>query len=466
MTRLRLIFSRLSIRWKLAIWSSLLLCVLFLAYNGIQYFVINQWMFHQEEKAIQKNMEEIQGYFTAENGNAEEIMNSHAFINSINESHQMIRILDQSGAPLLTVSEMIPEDWVQPEVSISTTMRSSWHGEEHLLIIRSPLQTSQFKGTIEIVNNLENSDQLSNMLLVVMLAGWLGAIVISGLGGIFLSRQLLRPIQSLTDTMTNIKQKGLQERVEISNSKDELAHLSKVFNELMDQLERSFHNQKQFVEDASHELRTPISIIEGHISLLNRWGKHDPDILEESLNVSVQELGRLKGIVNELLELTRAEADRSSGDHFPTVIRDTIEYTLKNFVMLHADFVFQQDLEALEQAMININPNHLEQILLILLDNAIKYSAQIKEIAVEGSLKHQRVYIKVIDQGIGIPQEDVPYLFQRFYRVDKSRSREQGGTGLGLAIAERLVARYDGEISIASTSGRGTIVTLSFPLSG
>ncbi|ULO04688.1 HAMP domain-containing sensor histidine kinase [Paenibacillus sp. 19GGS1-52] len=465
MTRLRVIFSRLSIRWKLAIWSSLLLCVLFLAYNGIQYFVINQWMFHQEEKAIQKNMEEIQGYFTAENGNAEEIMNSHAFINSINESHQMIRILDQQGIPILTVSEMMPEDWVKPEVSIRTTMRSSWHEEEHLLIIRSPLQTSQFTGTIEIVNNLENSDQLSNMLLAVMLAGWLGAIVISGLGGIFLSRQLLRPIQSLTDTMTNIKQKGLQERVEISNSNDELAHLSIVFNELMDQLERSFHNQKQFVEDASHELRTPISIIEGHISLLNRWGKHDPDILEESLNVSVQELGRLKGIVNELLELTRAEADPSSGYHFSAVIRDTIEYTLKNFVMLHTDFGFHQDLEPLEQAKININPNHLEQILLILLDNAIKYSAQIKEISVEGSLKHQRVYIKVTDQGIGIPQEDVPYVFQRFYRVDKSRSREQGGTGLGLAIAERLVARYDGEISITSISGRGTIVTLSFPLS-
>ncbi|OKP92360.1 HAMP domain-containing histidine kinase [Paenibacillus sp. P32E] len=464
MRRVTTLLSRLSIRWMLAIWSSILLCVLFLSYNGVQYFVINRWMLHQEQIALHKNIEEIQGYFRAENETAEGIAGSHSFIESINGSHQLIRILDARGKPVLTASAQLPEEWVKPQVSTKTTTDSIWHEEEHLLIVRSPLRTSKFNGTIEIVNNLESSDQLSDLLLGVMIAGWLGAIVISGIGGVFLSRQLLRPIQSLRDTMTSIKQKGLQERVRISGSNDELAQLARVFNDLMDQLETSFYSQKQFVEDASHELRTPISIIEGHISLLSRWGKHDPMILEESLNVSVQELGRLKGIVNELLELTRAEEKSRELYDFPCIANDTLQYTLRNFALLHPDFHFTQNLDDIDGAVIHIVPNHLEQILLILLDNAVKYSGSTRTITINGAVQESRLHISVEDCGIGVPEEDLPLLFQRFYRVDKSRSREQGGSGLGLAIAERLVARYSGSITLSSIPGQGTAVTLSFPV--
>lgn len=465
MSRLTGLLSRLSVRWKLAIWSSVLLCVLFLGYNGVQYFVINHWMLHQDQIAIHKNVEEIQEYFRAESGRGRRIAGSRSFIESINESHQMIRILNAIGTPILTVSDQLPEDWVQPQAAVKTTTTSVWHEEEHLLLIRSPLRTANFTGTIEIVNNLESSDQLSDMLLGVMIAGWLGAIVISAAGGVFLSRLLLRPIQSLSDTMMSIKQNGLQERVGVPGSNnDELAQLARVFNDLMDQLETSFYNQKQFAQDASHELRTPISIIEGHISLLNRWGKHDPAILEESLNVSVQELGRLKGIVNELLELTRAEENSREQYDFPCVVLDTLLYTLRNFALLHSDFEITQNLNELEDVVVHIVPNHLEQILLILLDNAVKYSGALRVIRLDGVVVRSQVQIRVEDSGIGVPEDDLPFVFQRFYRVDKSRSRGQGGSGLGLAIAERLVAKYGGSIAIASKAGQGTAVTLTFPI--
>ncbi|MNR03658.1 Signal transduction histidine-protein kinase ArlS [compost metagenome] len=218
------------------------------------------------------------------------------------------------------------------------------------------------------------------------------------------------------------------------------------------------------MEDASHELRTPVSIIEGHISLLSRWGKHDPEILEESLNVSVQELGRLKGIVNELLELTRAEENNREQHDFPCAVQDTLQYTLRNFALLHSDFEFTPNLNELDGVVIHIVPNHLEQILLILLDNAVKYSGTLRAIRLSGAVLQSRVQIRVEDSGIGVPEEDLPFLFQRFYRVDKSRSREQGGSGLGLAIAERLVARYRGSIAISSSPGQGTAVTLTFPI--
>ncbi|CAM2870886.1 HAMP domain-containing histidine kinase [Paenibacillus sediminis] len=464
MNRVKLIFSHLPIRWKLAVWASLLLCILFLLYNGVQYLVINKWMMNQEENAITKNMDAIQGYFKQKDETAEEIPNSRSFIEDINQTHQMIRILDDKGTPILTVSDNLPDTWVRPQVAHSTRMISAWHLEDHLLILRSPLILNHFTGTIEIVNDLEITDRLSDVLLAVMFAGGVGAILLSALGGIFLSKQLIRPIQSITDTMIKIKQKGLQERVHFLDNSDELSNLAKVFNDLMDQLEVSFQQQKQFVEDASHELRTPISILEGHISLLNRWGKYKPEILEESLSVSSQELQRLKGIVNELLELTRAEAE-TPNTAVPSInISETIQYNLTNFAKLYPEFVFKQDLEQIIEVHVRIVPQHLEQILVILLDNAVKYSVHEKEIKVAGFVKGDRVWIQVIDKGIGIPQEAIPYIFDRFYRVDKARSREQGGTGLGLAIAKRLVRRYNGEIDVISTENVGTTVMIGFPI--
>lgn len=464
MATLRSIFSRLPIRWKLAVWSSLLLCILFVLYNGVQYFTINQWMVNEEKVSIRKDMNELQTLFQEKQMSAQDIVNSRQFVGNLNTRHQMIRILNQQGTPLLSVSNGIPEDWFSPQVVRSPQIITAWHLEDQVLIMRSPLNIGNFTGTIEIINNMENLEKVSDQIKGVMIMGGVGAIVLSALGGIFLSRQLIRPIQSMTDTMTRIRKKGLHgERVQVSDNNDELSNLGRVFNELIDQLERSFLQQKQFVEDASHELRTPISIIEGHISLLNRWGKHDPAILEESLHVSVQELGRLKGIVNDLLELTRAESGTLEQDVPAIDIYHTIQYTLNNFTMLHPGMVFREELTLLEKVQVYITPQHLEQLLLIVLDNAVKYSGSSKEILVAGTQEQNKVCIHITDYGIGIPREELPYIFDRFYRVDKARSRKQGGTGLGLAIAKQLVERYNGDISVSSVENTETTVTLCFP---
>jgi two-component system sensor histidine kinase ArlS len=263
--------------------------------------------------------------------------------------------------------------------------------------------------------------------------------------------------------MRNIKSKGLQERVVTTNAKDEISDLSMLFNDMMDDLETSFRQQKQFVEDASHELKTPLAILEGHLSLLNRWGKDDPEILNESLQVGLQEVGRLKGIVHELLDMTRAETVQFlTGE--PVEVKSLVQNIIQSVSAIHADFHIQTDLESLSQVRIRIVPQHLEQIILILLDNAMKYSDERKDINVIGQVVHNKVAIQVIDYGIGIPKEDLPHVFDRFYRVDKSRTRERGGVGLGLSIAYRLVHAYDGEISINNGSHQGVCVTLLFPI--
>jgi two-component system sensor histidine kinase ArlS len=456
--------SQLPIQWKLIIGSCLLLCFLFISFNIVQYFVINHWLLKQEERIIQNDMEELQIYFSEKKSDltAAQIQDSRNFITNINKRNQMIRIIDQNGQSILTVTDDLKEAWVTPKNVDRNELISLWHVTDHLLVMRSPIVTSQFSGTIEIVENLENFDKISDLLLLIMLVGGIGALILSGIGGIILTRQFLKPIQSITDTMRNIKTKGLHERVMIINNRDEISKLAIMFNEMMDQLQLAFQQQQQFVEDASHELRTPIAILEGHLSLLNRWGKEDPVLLNESLHASLQELTRLKGLVQELLELSRADAvqvEMISEQVEPLQIITTI---IKNIAMLHPQFIFDMNLDALKGVRIEITPHHLEQIFLILIDNAIKYSKHDKTIQIFGSIHNESVHIQIIDYGIGIPSADLPFVFDRLYRVDKARSGEQAGYGLGLSIAKRLIEQYGGTILLSSKEQKGTSVVLIF----
>jgi two-component system, OmpR family, sensor histidine kinase ArlS len=466
MKALRLLLSHIPIKWKMVLWSSFILFVLFAVYNIAQYFAIDHWMSVKERESVQMKMAELQNYFQEKQSalDAEQIRNSQNFLDRFTDNKQFIRILDSQGKIIITVSNQLPSDWVLPQISEQSIQLSIWHGEDHLLVMRSPLITEQFQGTIEIVNNLDTMDNLSDTLLLVMIVAGIGALLLSGLGGLVLAKQLLKPIQAFAETIQNVKERGLQERVTNLNNNDELSNLARHFNDLMDQLETSFKQQKQFVEDASHELRTPISIMKGHLSLLNRWGKSDPKVLDISLEATSQEFQRMEGIVQELLQLTRADSELSS-DLIEAVNPSAfVQQTVDRFSVLHPQIAFETELAYLSGIQIDVVPNQMEQVLLILLDNAVKYSSeQHNKVQIVGIQQEEHIQIRVIDFGIGIPEEDLPHVFDRFYRVDKARSRKRGGTGLGLAIAKRLVERNHGEIFISSVEDQGTIVAIKLP---
>jgi two-component system sensor histidine kinase ArlS len=465
MKALRSLLSRLPIKWKMVLWSSFILFVLFAVYNVTQFFVIDHWMSVKERESVQMKMAELQNYFQEKQSglDAEQIRSSQSFLERFTENKQFIRILDSQGNIIITVSNQLPSDSVLPQISEQSIQLSVWRGEDHLFVMRSPLVSEHFHGTIEIVNNLETLDHLSDTILLVMIVAGIGALLLSGLGGLVLAKQLLKPIQAFAETIQNVKERGLQERVTNLNNNDELSNLARHFNDLMDQLETSFKQQKQFVEDASHELRTPISIMKGHLSLLNRWGKSDPKVLDISLEATSQEFQRMEGIVQELLQLTRADSELSS-DLTEVVNPSTfVQQTVDRFSVLHPQIAFETELASLSGILIEVVPNQMEQVLLILLDNAVKYSSEQQKVQIVGTQQEKHIQIRVKDFGIGIPEVDLPHVFDRFYRVDKARSRERGGTGLGLAIAKRLVERNHGEIAISSVEDQGTIVAISLP---
>ena len=320
-------------------------------------------------------------------------------------------------------------------------------------------------GYLSVTNRLENLKQLKQELNQLAMVIIFVSAVIAVILGYLLSNQMTKPIQKIQEIISSISEENISmKRIAISEKHDEFAVVSKHFNELLDKISFYIEQQKHFVEDVSHELRTPVAIVEGHLKLLNRWGKDDPEVLEESLQASLVELQRMKTLVQEMLDLSRAPQVKEQYKDATTNVTEVAKQVVHNFRVLYPEFTFTFDDDLKHDLWIPIYLNHLEQVVIILMDNAVKYSLDRKEIILSLSKGEEHVEIAVQDFGMGMTEEDRKKVFSRFYRVDKARSRERGGNGLGLSIAKELIESYDGEISVTTLLNHGSIFKITLPL--
>lgn len=454
-------------KWKLTLGLSLSIFLTYSIFTFFEFHTVSTWLMNQEENDVRQTMNEFVAYLKSDDKtiNETEIKNSLATLEQLNTKNQLIRVIDEDGNVLISHLNgdfpILEPDIVKDEKELKYVSV----GEEQSLVYSYPIKSKAFSGEIEIIRLLDSYKLVMKHLAFAMMLFAIAAILISALIGYLMSRELLKPLSIMTNTMKKIKSAGFKERMPVYPQKDEISELTTIFNHMMDRIELSFQAQKQFVEDASHELRTPISILEGHLSMLNRWGKHNPEILEESLKASLDETEKLKKLVLTLLDLTRLDHNRIDQDNLsPEKVNTIIEGAVKDFQMLHNDFKFQVQLQSSQ--LNGIAEQHFQQVLTILLDNAIKYSGASKEISISTSKRDKLFILKISDKGIGIPDEEIDKVFDRFYRVDKARSRGQGGTGLGLAIAKKIVDYYQGSIQLDSRIGEGTTVIISLPENG
>ncbi|MEH7030694.1 HAMP domain-containing histidine kinase, partial [Priestia megaterium] len=379
----------LPIRWKITLWSSMFLFFLFLSYNLFQYIVIDNGILNYEKQNGIHQLKEVLAFIQSDDEplSLNQIENSEGYLSKINEKNQLIRILDTKGNVITSTSNNVSPNWQQPKTVKHQEYKVIRKNDERLLVLRSPIVTDNFSGTVEIIRNMEMSDAFMDKIFLLMIAAGVGSLIFSILGGTILAKKILSNIQALTLTMKKIKTNGLEERVPVNEKNDEFAQLGSLFNELMDSLEDSFLQQKQFVEDASHELRTPLAIIQGHLMLLNRWGKNDAAILDKSLKSSLKEVERLTNLVQELLELSRAENSLINPvDVEPINVWTTVQHVVRNFEVLYSNYEFKIK-HSHENLYVNVSSRHLEQILIILLDNAVKYSKkEEKEVVIDCSL--------------------------------------------------------------------------------
>ncbi|EEW37472.1 HAMP domain-containing histidine kinase [Granulicatella adiacens ATCC 49175] len=376
-----------------------------------------------------------------------------------------IRVFDTSRELIFQTQQ-----WQDP-LQVSSTLETKFvplsTGEESIQVTMPILSRTNrlLIGHLQIINRMakltEMKKQLQKLYIQLLI---MEALVSIGLA-YFISRLISKPIEQIHDIIASINEDNIDsKRLIIPKKNDEFAVVSQQFNELLDKISFYISQQKHFVEDVSHELRTPVAIVEGHLKLLNRWGKDDPEVLEESLEASLAEIKRMKTLVQEMLDLSRAPQVREQYKDATTEVVDTLTQIVANFKVLYPDFTFVLDIDSKADLLSPIYRNHFEQVIIILLDNAVKYSTNRKEIIVSLSTVADQVEIGIQDFGMGLSEEDKKKVFSRFYRVDKARSRERGGNGLGLSIAKELIEGYNGSISLTSHLDQGTVFKVKLPI--
>jgi len=269
-----------------------------------------------------------------------------------------------------------------------------------------------------------------------------------------ITRNVLNPIAEMTRMTREITAQNLNLRLNVTNAKDELKELVVTFNEMMDRIETAYNKQNQFVSDASHELRTPISVIQGYTRMLERWGKDDPEVLAEAIEAIGKETDNMKELVEKLLFIARNDKDTLALNKEKFSLSDMMEELIKETRMVNRQHIIEDSIE--KDIEIIGDRNLIKQAMRIFTDNAQKYTEPGKKIEIGLKKEENRAIMSVKDSGCGIDSKDIHNIIDRFYRADQSRDSNKGGHGLGLSIARIIILRHGGKIHVKSKLGEGS----------
>jgi signal transduction histidine kinase len=449
---------------KIHLYSSVLFVSLLLAANITVYFVFYSLTIEQELHTLAAETEQAAEAIRASNNRlaTEELMRAYVPVSG------MIRLTQETanggGGLLVTSSSETALSDQQSAYSPERIVEKVRIGQKDYGYSSIPIIAADGAvANVQVTKSMEELTSLLAMLRLVLIGVSIAVIIIVLLSSGLLSRLIMRPIGAMTRTMKEIARSGKFVRLEQhAKSKDELSQMGETFNEMIGLLESSFHKQEQFVSNASHELKTPLTIIESYASLLQRRGLERPELFLESVEAIRSEAVRMKGMTEQLLLLATPNRQQ---EHERKVIEllPEVEQAATGFRRAYKRDIYVQ--APAEPIYADTNADQLKQLLFILLDNARKYSQDRIDIELERDSRHSMIRIK--DRGIGIPEVELRHVFERFYRVDPSRSRDQdseGGTGLGLSLAQEISRAIGAEIVLASEEDKGTTATLLLPL--
>jgi two-component system sensor histidine kinase ArlS len=315
---------------------------------------------------------------------------------------------------------------------------------------------------VQFIQDMSTTDRFLQVLLSMLLLANGAGITIAFLFSLAMSRRILKPVDRLIGVARGISAQDLSRRVPENGPDDELTRLAHAFNEMLERLQRSFQRQSQFVSDASHELRTPLATLHGHSTMLLRWGLKDPAVLDESLTTMKSETERMQTLVERLLFLARSDSGASHLTRSTFDLSSSVDEIVRQARLRTPDRTFRYtgdpgvsisaDQPALRRAIENI------------IDNAVRYSRQDGEIAVDLTSSAGNAVISVDDQGPFIEPYVLERIFDRFYRADDSRSRRIEGTGLGLSISRDIVELHGGHLVGEIVPDRGNRFSITIPI--
>ena len=383
-----------------------------------------------------------------------------------------LTVVDAAGAVVLDVpcpgAEPLAELPAAPPLDTGArpgrpTTVAAEDGHGRLRFYRLPVRANgTVVGHAQTTVSLAGLDRTLDRTRLQVLAAVVAGMLAAALGGWAIAARALRPVAAMTETASAIaRSRQFGRRLGRVEPRDEVGELARCFNEMLDSLEAVHRAQRRFVDDAAHELRAPLQTITGNIELLER-ARDLPSWQREAMLTDVRaEAERLARLVGELLLLARADDGQPiARDRVP--LDDLLVETLRGARPLAAGV--DVGIAALEPAVVAGDRDRLKQLLLILLENALRYTPSGGQVRVSLRRQSAEAVVEVVDSGIGIAPEDLPRVFDRFYRGDEARSRDAGGSGLGLAIAKWIAEAHGGAIAVASRPGQGAAFTVALPL--
>ena len=287
-------------------------------------------------------------------------------------------------------------------------------------------------------------------------------LLVAGAGGVFLAGRALKPVDQMTKVAQEIGETDLNRQIPV-NTQDELGRLGSTLNQMLARLSRAFNRQKEFTGDASHELRTPLAVIQAE-STLALQRVRTPGEYRGSLETIAEEAESMSRIISQMLALARADSGTDQLVFEELELHGLLREVVDDMQALSLGKNLQWKTRLNGSLTVMGDRGLLKQLFLNLLENSVRYTPQGGEVSITSEVNGHEALLSVSDSGIGISDEHLPHIFERFYRVDKARSRSEGGSGLGLAICQQITELHQGQIGVRSAEGKGTTFTMTIPL--
>jgi len=335
---------------------------------------------------------------------------------------------------------------------------------EHRLMVReTPVHTESGVYVVELGVSIESVDEVLDRLLDLLALLVPCLLMCAAAGGYWLVKRALLPVDRLSQTAEQMSLQSLASRLPVARTGDALERLSISLNNMLGRLRDSVQTSRRFLADASHELRTPLTVIKGELQELAHLTRIHQDEMRERVGSVLEEVARLEHLVSGLLVLSRLDAGETQSVRVAVNVAELAMSTAEQMRLIAEDRGVSIDLSALQTAVVRGDPARLKQVIVNLLDNAIRFTPRGGSVSLRTSADESGSVLEISDTGIGIPAEAIPHVFERFYRVDQARSREDGGAGLGLSIVKSICTVHGADIDVQSAPTEGSRFRVRFP---
>lgn len=457
-----------SVRTRLTLWYAAVLALSLIAFAVLVYYSAAAIFYQRQDESLRSTAQTVASAYAEEFEEKQSTRTAgEVVLAELVFPNRYVQVADNNGRPIAATRNISGAVVPIPSTALSQARERgfSFVTINDLRIAVVPVAPDGKLGFATAAEPLSVIEEGLRRLRRDFFAGVPVVLLLASLGGYFLARKSLSPITSMNRQTQSISAGNLSSRLDVTNPRDELGRFAATINDLLTRLENSFSEQQRFIADASHELRTPLAVLRGETEVaLNRT--RSVSEYQKSLSLIKEEAERLSRIVEDLFTLARQPIDAPAALikeplSLNEAVRDCVRAAQVLAIRKGVKLNTEDDSPAL---VLHGDEELIKRMILNLLDNAVKYTLEGGEVSLRLARQNGHAQIVVRDTGIGIPPADQPHVFDRFYRVDKARSRALGGAGLGLSIVQWIVDAHGGRIAVESTPGKGSAFTVELPV--